>query len=386
MDKMRLRDALLDFFFPCGECLSCGSMAKVRDGLCEKCREKLRPAPAGGRPGFGWIDDLRCVYAYDGPARELIRKMKFRGEYDLPVRLFAREMARLYAEAGWKAEIVVCAPASRKTLRRRGYNQAEKLARRTAKELKLPFVQDALKKKRGVRSQVGLNAQQRIENMQGAVLPGKHAGAVEGKSVLLIDDVLTTGSTAEACAKALREAGAKEISEADMLRAILTGHEEIKKLVAFQKQIVAEIGKEKRVFPVAETGEDVKAAVRADFFDRCAWAFEAFDRHERSAREEQVKQEAHELYAERFEGRLNEVDDALYYLNKEIMRTKILEKGVRPDGRSLTQIRPIWCETGAAGVTSFLGRSIVSTPFSTLAEIFWRSTSSGSEKLCWNEV
>lgn len=142
------------------------------------------------------------------------------------------------------------------------------------------------------------------------------------------------------------EAGAKEISEADMLRAILTGHEEIKKLVAFQKQIVAEIGKEKRVFPIAETGEDVKAAVRADFFDRCAWAFEAFDRHERSAREEQVKQEAHELYAERFEGRLNEVDDALYYLNKEIMREKILEKGVRPDGRSLTQIRPIWCETG----------------------------------------
>ena len=211
MDKMRLRDALLDFFFPCGECLSCGSMAKVRNGLCEKCREKLRPAPAGGRPGFGWIDDLRCVYAYDGPARELIRKMKFRGEYDLPVRLFAREMAQLYAEAGWKAEIVVCAPTSRKTLRRRGYNQAEKLARRTAKELKLPFVQDALKKKRGVRSQVGLNAQQRIENMQGAVLPGKHAGAVEGKSVLLIDDVLTTGSTAEACAKALREAGAKEL-------------------------------------------------------------------------------------------------------------------------------------------------------------------------------
>ena len=67
-----------------------------------------------------------------------------------------------------------CADAA--TIRRK------KLARRTAKELKLPFVQDALKKKRGVRSQVGLNAQQRIENMQGAVLPGKHAGAVEGKA------------------------------------------------------------------------------------------------------------------------------------------------------------------------------------------------------------
>ena len=186
------------------------------------------------------------------------------------------------------------------------------------------------------------------------------AGPIGGVSVGLVDGEivinpnqeqravsklsLTVAGTDEAVL--MVEAGAKEISEADMLRAILTGHEEIKKLVAFQKQIVAEIGKEKRVFPIAETGEDVKAAVRADFFDRCAWAFEAFDRHERSAREEQVKQEAHELYAERFEGRLNEVDDALYYLNKEIMRTKILEKGVRPDGRSLTQIRPIWCETG----------------------------------------
>ena len=54
MDKMRLRDALLDFFFPCGECLSCGSMAKVRNGLCEKCRENCAPRPqADGRALVG---------------------------------------------------------------------------------------------------------------------------------------------------------------------------------------------------------------------------------------------------------------------------------------------------------------------------------------------
>ena len=155
---------------------------------------------------------------------------------------------------------------------------------------------------------------------------------------------LTVAGTDEAVL--MVEAGAKEISEEDMLRAILTGHEEIKKIVAFQKEIVAEIGKEKREFPVFETGEDVKEAVRADFLGRVEWAFEAFDRHERSDREKVVENEAHEMYAERFEGRMGEVDDALYYLKKEVMRRKIIEQGVRPDGRSLTQIRPIWCENG----------------------------------------
>ena len=155
---------------------------------------------------------------------------------------------------------------------------------------------------------------------------------------------LTVAGTDEAVL--MVEAGAKEISEEDMLRAILTGHEEIKKLVAFQKQIVAEIGKEKREFPVFETGADVKEVVRSDFMDRVEWAFEAFDRHERSAREDVIAKEAHEKYAEQFEGRMNEVDDVLYYMKKEVMRRKIIEDGVRPDGRNLTQIRPIWCETG----------------------------------------
>ena len=154
---------------------------------------------------------------------------------------------------------------------------------------------------------------------------------------------LTVAGTDEAVL--MVEAGAKEISEEDMLRAILTGHEEIKKLVAFQKQIVAEIGKEKREFPVFETGADVKEVVRADFMDRVEWAFEAFDRHERSAREDVIAKEAHEKYAEQFAGRMGEVDDVLYYMKKEVMRRKIIEDGVRPDGRSLTQIRPIWCET-----------------------------------------
>ena len=142
------------------------------------------------------------------------------------------------------------------------------------------------------------------------------------------------------------EAGAKEMPEEKMLQAILYAHEEIKKIVAFIESIVAEIGKEKAAVDLVTTGEDVKAAVREFAYDKCCWVFETPDRHERKEREDQVQAECNEHFAEQFEGRMNEVADAIYYLKKEIMRKKILEQGIRPDGRGLTDVRPIWCEVG----------------------------------------
>ena len=142
------------------------------------------------------------------------------------------------------------------------------------------------------------------------------------------------------------EAGAKELSEDTMLDAILFGHEEIKKLVAFQKAIVAEIGKEKKVVPLITTGDDIKAAVREFAYDKCVWTFETFERKERQDREAQVKEETLAALSERFPERESEIEDALYYLNKEVMRAKILNEGIRPDGRKVTEIRPIWCDVG----------------------------------------
>ena len=142
------------------------------------------------------------------------------------------------------------------------------------------------------------------------------------------------------------EAGAKELSEDTMLDAILFGHEEIKKLVAFQKAIVAEIGKEKKVVPLITTGEDIKTAVREFAYDKCVWTFETFDRKERQDREAQTKEETLSVLSERFPERESEIEDALYYLNKEVMRAKILNEGIRPDGRKVTEIRPIWCDVG----------------------------------------
>ena len=142
------------------------------------------------------------------------------------------------------------------------------------------------------------------------------------------------------------EAGAKELSEDTMLDAILFGHEEIKKLVAFQKQIVAEIGKEKVTVPLITTGDDIKAAVREFAYDKCVWTFDTFERKERQLREAQTKEETLAALADRFPERESEIEDALYYLNKEVMRAKILNEGIRPDGRKVTEIRPIWCEVG----------------------------------------
>ena len=142
------------------------------------------------------------------------------------------------------------------------------------------------------------------------------------------------------------EAGAKELSEDTMLDAILFGHEEIKKLVAFQKQIVSEIGKEKKVVPLITTGDDVKAAVREFAYDKCVWTFETFDRKERQDREAQTKEETLAALAGQFPERESEIEDALYYLNKEVMRARILNDGIRPDGRKVTEIRPIWCDVG----------------------------------------
>ncbi|MBR4081480.1 MAG: polyribonucleotide nucleotidyltransferase, partial [Clostridia bacterium] len=142
------------------------------------------------------------------------------------------------------------------------------------------------------------------------------------------------------------EAGANEVSEEVMLDAIMFGHEEIKKLVAFQEEIVAAIGKEKVEVPLFVTGADIKAAVREFAFEKCQWVFDTTSREERQEREAQVKAETLEALSEQFPEREAEIADALYYLNKEIMRKKILNDGIRPDGRKVTEVRPIWCEVG----------------------------------------
>ncbi|MBO5022109.1 MAG: polyribonucleotide nucleotidyltransferase [Clostridia bacterium] len=156
---------------------------------------------------------------------------------------------------------------------------------------------------------------------------------------------LTVSGTDEAVL--MVEAGAKEVPEETMLDAIMFAHEEIKKIVAFQKQVKEEIGK-----PVAQNlvydivPDEINEAVRAYASDMLDHALDTFDRAERSARQDAVDADVKAHFAEIFPECEKAIGQVLYKMTKEKVRAKILDKGVRPDGRTLTEIRPIWCETG----------------------------------------
>ena len=143
------------------------------------------------------------------------------------------------------------------------------------------------------------------------------------------------------------EAGAQEVPEETMLDAIMFAHEEIKKIVAFQKRVKEEIGK-----PVVQglvydiVPEEIDKAVREYASEKLDYALDTFDRAERQSRQDEIDVETKEHFAEIYPESEKYIGQVLYKMTKEKVRAKILNQGVRPDGRKLTEIRPIWCEAG----------------------------------------
>ena len=178
-------------------------------------------------------------------------------------------------------------------------------------------------------------------------------GLVDGKFVVnpdqaqreVSDLALTVSGTEEAVL--MVEAGANEIPESVMLDAIMFAHDEIKKIVAFLKTVKAEIGKPvnpKIVYYAVP--EDIEKAVREYASEKYDYVLDTFVRAERQARQEEVDNDVLNHFAEIFPEKEREIKDVLYKMQKEKVRAKILNDGVRPDGRTLEQIRPIWCEVG----------------------------------------
>lgn len=142
------------------------------------------------------------------------------------------------------------------------------------------------------------------------------------------------------------EAGADEVSEEVMLDAIFFGHEEIKKLVEFIDEIVAEVGKPKKELVLKQIPEDIDAAVRAYATGRMQEAIHTFDKLERLDNMDAVEVETKEHFAEIYPDNEKDIAAVLYNITKESVRNMVLDEGIRPDNRKTTEIRPVWCETG----------------------------------------
>ncbi|MBQ2747244.1 MAG: polyribonucleotide nucleotidyltransferase, partial [Firmicutes bacterium] len=142
------------------------------------------------------------------------------------------------------------------------------------------------------------------------------------------------------------EAGANEVPEDVMLDAIMFAHEEIKKIVAFIEEVVAEVGKPKMEIELYKIPEEIDQAVRAYAVDKMRAAIQTYDKMERLEAMDAVEVETKEYFAEIYPENGKDIANSLYNITKETVRSMILDEGIRPDNRKTTEIRPIWCETG----------------------------------------
>jgi ComF family protein len=225
-------------------CVACGAATDRAQALCAECWSGITfiERPYCERLGTPFAVDIggplfspaaiadppvfqraRAVAAYDGAARLLVHRMKYNDRLDLAETLGCM-MTRAGAELLAEADIIVPVPLHRWRLWRRRFNQAMVLARIVSRESGVPCDYTLLRRVKRTRSQVGLTRTQRRDNLQGAFRVSDEARILlKDLRVVLIDDVLTTGSTANAAARALLRGGAKTVDVLSFARVVTEG-------------------------------------------------------------------------------------------------------------------------------------------------------------------
>lgn len=222
--------AALDTLYP-PICLACRAATSEAGALCSSCWRAMRfiERPFCDRLGTPFEHDLgegllspqavtdppvfqraRAVARFeDGPARRLVHRLKYsdRGELAAPMGAW---MARAGADVLAEADAITPVPLHARRLWTRRFNQAAALGREIARRAGKPFEPALLRRIKATRSQVGLSREQRVQNMQGAFRAAP-AASVQGRRIALVDDVLTSGATANAAARALLRAGAAQV-------------------------------------------------------------------------------------------------------------------------------------------------------------------------------
>lgn len=221
-------------------CPGCGARLDPGNSgdLCASCRGDLSLAGAPICPGCGVaatatatsfcpscsgrfaMDAVVFAAAYAGTARELVHRLKYRADFAAGRFLAVLLAARIDAALPGAVDLLVPVPLHRWRLAGRGFNQAALLARAAARRLGLPVAVAALGRARPTRVLAGLDPEEREREVRGAITV-RRPRQVGGRRILLVDDVLTTGATAEGCCRALKAAGASWVGVAVAARVLL---------------------------------------------------------------------------------------------------------------------------------------------------------------------
>jgi ComF family protein len=213
---------LLDFFYP-PVCLACNKlMPDGRDHVCEECWSSIRTVQKdlalyqetrGKLLASGVIDDLAASFVFEkeGSFQHIAHALKYSGIQSLGLEL-GRRLGEVINAWDLRADALVPIPLHKRKLRERGYNQAELIARGVSTSTKIPVRAGLVGRKRFTQTQTALSSEERQKNVRGAFeLNISDFSQIRDRTFILIDDVITTGSTIEACARELRRAGAVRV-------------------------------------------------------------------------------------------------------------------------------------------------------------------------------
>jgi competence protein ComFC len=233
------KDFLLDLFFPkfclgcqkegtylCDDCRALLDIAEFNYCLCDTNPQRLPPDSKTGKCQRCQNKKLSGLYfALPYKEKQLTKKLIYQFKYKPYLKDLAKTLASILIEhfiiSGkntdeiWNNGVLIPVPLDKNKLKIRGYNQSEELAKELAEVLKIPVISDYLVKIKSTKPQMELTKAEREKNIKGVFIIKKDTKCPTAhfisKKIFLVDDVYTTGSTMEECAKVLRDAGAKQV-------------------------------------------------------------------------------------------------------------------------------------------------------------------------------
>ena len=221
----------LDWIYPptcsgCGSegvrwCLNCdNSLVKIVEDVCSICgypsgNGEICEKCLQSKPSFM---QLRSIFKYQTGIRKALHQLKYKNDLGMGD-ILGQKCAHFMKSLSWSIDIISSVPLGKRRRKERGYNQAALIAYPMALLLNTPYESNIVKRVKETHSQIDYSADQRKENMQNAFI--SNSNVIRGKNILIVDDVITTGSTMDSCADALLRGGANNVYGLSVARTMI---------------------------------------------------------------------------------------------------------------------------------------------------------------------